>query len=168
MLALGIDAYSVQFYTGQYWCRLGKMRLLNHMQLPRGTARRRVLGVVVALWVCLGIQPCAVAAVSDTGCPHRPTEQEHGMAAAHDHGAAKAEAPCLTMQADCCDAGQATIDSRLANHELKNAGDISVAISTSEPVFPVRLESCSESVVDPPDRAGTSIPFRVLYCVYLD
>lgn len=144
------------------------MRLLNHMQHPRDTAKRRVLGVVVTLWVCLGIQPCAVAAVSDAGCPHCPTDQEREIPAAHDHGAAKAEAPCVTAQVDCCDAGQSTIDGRLAKHELKNAGDISVAISTSEPIFPVRLDTCSDGVVDPPDRAGTSIPLHVLYCVYLD
>lgn len=144
------------------------MSFLASTRGKRGAARRRVLGVFVAMWVSLGLQPCAVAAVSDVECPHCPPEHEHAMAAAHDHGHSNTESSGRGTQSACCEADDAAIDTRWGKIEDKDAGDFSAAIPASEPAISLRHDAYSGSAVDPPDRGRSSIRLHVLYCVYLD
>ena len=51
--------------------------MFAHYTQPQSRrARTRVFGLFVAVWVSLALQPCAVAAVSESDCPHCPSEIE--------------------------------------------------------------------------------------------
>ena len=146
------------------------MRILTEKRHNEGTAKRRVLSVFVALWVSLGLQPCAVAASSDVDCPHCPPEQEQPMAAMSDHCDPKSESSLASAPSDCYEVEESAIDGRLGKIDFKDAGKFSAAIPTSEPFVSIRFDTCSSNAVDPPDRAARArpIPLHILYCVYRD
>lgn len=148
----------------------GKMWKLTDKRYNEGSAKRRVLGVFVALWLSLGLQPCAVASIEDVDCPHCPTGQEQPMAAMGEHcdpqnGSAHSSAP-----SDCYEVEESAVDGRLGQVDFKDAGKVLVAIPSSEPFAAIRFDSCSSNVVDPPDQAVhvRPIPLYILYCVYRD
>lgn len=131
---------------------------------------RRALGMFVAVWLNLALQPCAMAfdSAEDHDCPHCPPEQ------VHEHGSMQAsednQAPCVDGASDCLIAEELNHDSRTGTVKFKDSptGDIvflATADLTARFAIPTRLSS-------PPRYAtlhtGAPPPLHVLYCVYLD
>ncbi|NIW09205.1 MAG: hypothetical protein GWN33_00815, partial [Gammaproteobacteria bacterium] len=91
----------------------------HHTQPRSRRARTRVFGLFVAVWVSLALQPCVVAAVSESDCPHCPPEIEAVVAAMESHcnPAAKVtpdELPnCDSVQATCCDLDKGIVNVRV-------------------------------------------------------
>ncbi len=145
-----------------------KMRILTDKRHNVGTAKRRVLSVLVALWVSLGLQPCAVAAVGDVDCPQCPPEQEQPMAAMSEHCDPQGHSSFSSAPSDCYTLEESAVDGRLGKIDCKDDGKFSAAIPAGEPFVAIRFDTCSSNVVDPPDRAARPIPLYILYCVYRD
>ena len=133
--------------------------------------RTKAFGLLVAVWVSLALQPCAVAAASDHDCPHCPVEVEAAPAAIDDHcnpaGKIKADdgTSLPSAQSDCCD-----LDNGIVNVRLDTSGDDDVTfLTTSVPASQFRLGPCEESgnATGPPDPTGGSVSLHVLKCVYL-
>lgn len=133
------------------------------------TRTRRLFGVMAALWVSLGVQPCAIAAVSDLDCAHRAPSQEQSHGGMHEHhSASDSSGQSSEMASDCCESDEGTVGARQAFQDLKPVGDgiagpPSSFINISRPMALV-----SAVKADPPDRLGSAIPLHILYCVYLD
>lgn len=142
----------------------------NQQHTRRG--RTRVFGLLVAVWVSVVLQPCAIAAVADRECPHCPMEVEAALAAIEDHcnpaGKNKAEdATSLPpAQAECCDLDDGIVNVRVDT--TSDDDDITI-LPTSVPASQFRLGPCEESgnATGPPDPTGGSVPLHVLMCVYL-
>jgi hypothetical protein len=108
-----------------------------------------------------------MAMEQDHECPHCPPAQEHGMAMHHGHDAATGEAPCASMQAQCGDLDEFSVDGRNGQLKIKDVTELPVAIA-SDIVDPISVDyRYAYSSTDPPLLAGTSPPLHVLYCVYL-
>ena len=137
----------------------------------RGSKRRSLFTGLVALWVCLGIQPCAVAAVSDADCPHYPPElpAPEPEQASHCGGSAKAaDVPHAVVADECCEADDGAIDGRPANPEFKPAYETLAVLPDSEqlqridgntPVLPAGVLSL---------RRCPPVSLHKLHCVYRD
>lgn len=142
----------------------------NQQHLRPG--RTRVFGLLIAVWVSLVLQPCAIAAVSDRDCPHCPMEVEAALAAIEDHcnpaGKTKADdgTSLPSAQSDCCD-----LDDGIVNVRVDNTGDDDdlTIFPTCVPASQFRLGPCEESgnATGPPDPTGGSVSLYVLKCVYL-
>ncbi len=136
--------------------------------MVKGT--RRVFGLLLALWVSLALQPCAMAA-SEHDCPHCPTETAVAPATHHDHGgsgshhAAGATHDCASMQSDCCDLGESIANVRV---DLPDLDDVTAIITSAAPPqladAPRRQAECPDSPPEPPDG---SVPIHLLKCVFL-
>ena len=108
----------------------------------------------------MAVLPCAMAfETADHDCPHCPPADEH--AAHHGHGKAEVEASC--DDSPCCDAGEATLETRTTKHSPDN-----VAATLSVNAEPPSRAARYVAVVDPPDPPGAFPPRHVLFCVYLD
>lgn len=128
--------------------------------------------MLVAVWVGLGLQPCAVAAVSEHECPHCPTEVEAAPAAVEDHcnpvGKTKVDdgKNYPSAQSECCD-----LDEGIMNVRVDTSGDDddTTVLPTSVPASQFRLGPCEESgnATGPPDPTGGPVSLYVLKCVYL-
>lgn len=133
--------------------------------------KRRMLGVMVALWVSLGVQPCAAAAVSDLDCPHCPPEQEQPQNAMHKHcdpvEVVKTEAG-VALTADCCEADEGALDARQGQLDLKPVSDGLAGPPTSLLTGPTLAAVARQSVTVPPDWRPSPVPLHILYCVYRD
>jgi hypothetical protein len=127
-----------------------------------------VLAVVVALWLNLAVQPCAMAFSDDHDCPHCPPEQDMQMAGHHGHQVDKAETDCDSSQPDCGDIDDFSLDGRNTLGKLK-AKPLPVAIVA--PVSPTAALSpigFSTTAADPPDPVASTTPLHLIYCVFLD
>jgi len=130
---------------------------------------RSALGLFVAVWLNLALQPCAMAmeAEDDHHCPHCPTEEmqgHHGM-----HAGMDAEAPCADGLSDCSLDGDISHDTRSGSIKFKDGrADVPVAITATEFVAyaqaPPRERPPPLAIAQP----GATRPLHVLYCVYLD
>ena len=147
--------------------------MFAHYTQPRSKhARTRLLGLFAAVWVSLVLQPCAVAAVSESDCPHCPPEVEAQAAAIESHcnPAAKAtpdEMPnCDSVQAECCDLDEGIVNVRA---DTNHGDDDSTVLPTSVPASQPSLGPCGDSgnAAGPPEPSGGSVPLYVLKCVYL-
>ncbi len=147
-----------------------KMRILTDKRHTVGTAKRRVLSVMVALWVSLGLQPCAMAAVGDVDCPQCPPEQEQPMAAVGEHCDPQGHPSFSSAPSDCYTLEESAIDGRLGKIDFKDDGKFSAAIPISEPFVAIRFDASSRNAVGPPGQAvrARPIPLHILYCVYRD
>ena len=146
------------------------MRKVTDKRHNGGTAKHRVLAVFIALWVSLGLQPCAVADIDDVDCPHCPAEQMQPMAAGSDHCNPASESSFSSAPSDCYEAEASAVDGRLAKIDSKDADQFSPAIPAREPFDSIRFNVTSSNAVGPPGqgvRAG-AIPLYILYCVYRD
>lgn len=130
--------------------------------------RRRVLGLLTVLWLNMAVLPCAMAFESAETCPHCPPADEHDMASHHGHDEPKAEPACATMQVECCDISEASIDSRGGKLQAKPASDVVFVMAPPIAALPVRTSGQRYCATDPPDAPGVAPPLHVLYCVYLD
>ena len=137
----------------------------------RQSRGRRALGLFVAVWLNLSLQPCAMAYEADDqdhDCPHCPP------AATHEHGNKHAGMdrgmPCADGMADCAIDADWSHDGRGANAKLKDApADAPAAIVPTEAA--TRPPPLGSSIPPPRFltlRPGAPPPLHVLYCVYLD
>lgn len=132
------------------------------------TARRRFPAALVALWMCLGLQPCMVAAASDGGCPHGADAQAMPADQVHGHGHAPAAPDCDSAGASCCDGEASAAGARTAVPKAGDGGEPDALPAV--PTFDiVRRQIGPPARYDkpplPPDRQR---PIHVLNCVYLD
>ena len=148
--------------------------MFTHYTQPQSRrARTRVFGLFVAVWFSLALQPCAVASVSESDCPHCPPEIEAEVAAvgSHCNPAAKVtpdELPnCDSVQAQCCDLDQGIVNVRI---DTNSVDDDTTGLPTSVPASHPSLGPCEDpgNAAGPPDPSGGSVPLYVLNCVYLD
>ena len=122
--------------------------------------------LLAAVWLNMAVLPCAMAfETAEHDCPHCPPAEEH--AGHHGHGKAEAldktEASC--DESPCCDAGEATIETR--SGKIKPSADTVVAGTSAIVELPARGVRHA-AAADPPDPPGAFPPRHVLFCVYLD
>jgi hypothetical protein len=136
----------------------------------RTSGRRRTLSALLVMWVGLGVQPCAVAAVSEGDCPHCPPTIDAQQMDVKEHCGTDAEliADVSGVAGDCCETDDGAIDAR------SYAGKVvdNIDVSTGPPPTPTSVSrlttgTLSESAY-PPKRRRSSVPLRILYCVYRD
>lgn len=129
----------------------------------------RALGLFVAVWLSLALQPCAMASEADDDhdCPHCPpaqTQEHGGMYGNMDH-----EMPCADGVADCAIVDDLNHDSRSGKIKLNDAPtDLVIAIAPNDFTGPychpadVTLRPGYALAL-----ASTTPPLHVLNCVYL-
>ena len=133
------------------------------------TATRKVLGLFVAAWVSLALQPCALATEAEHSCPHCPTESEAAPESAHHRhhsGEAAKAADCSSMQADCCEFDEGIVSVRL---DPPNPDEQVLALPPTIPgagVWPTLVQDFGNATGPPRPPAGR-VPLHVLNCVYL-
>ena len=145
------------------------MSLLANIRQQQQTWARRALGLFVAVWLNLALQPCAMAmeSMQDGDCAHCPPAQMHE----HDdmHKSMGQEMPCADAAADCSFSEDLNYDGRSGQLKLKDAQfDAPVAIAAREFALSYGIS------VDFQSRprystvhAGAPPPLNVLHCVYL-
>jgi len=130
---------------------------------------RSALGLFVAVWLNLAVQPCAMAfeVVDDDDCLHCPPAQvsEHdGM-----HGNMDQPTPCADAVSDCAIVEDLNYDGRSGQIKLKDTpADIPVAIAPYE--FGLQYQNRADTTLQPlyaSVHAGAPPPLHVLHCVYL-
>jgi len=140
-------------------------RVRQHQQ-PWG---RRALGLFVAVWLNLALQPCAMAyeLAADPDCLHCPPEQMQGHG--DMHGDMDHEMPCDDGLSDCAIVENLNVDARGDQLKVKDApSDVAIAIVPHElvPLFPAPADATLlpryASV-----HSGAPPPIHVLHCVYL-
>jgi len=145
----------------------------HHTQPQSRHVRTRVFGLFVAVWVSLALQPCAVAQVSESDCPHCPPEIEAVAATMESHcnpagNVTPDELPnCDSAQAACCEFAKGIVNVRVATDDLD---DLTPGLPTSVPAPHPSLGPCEDpgNTAGPPEPSGGSVPLHVLKCVYLD
>lgn len=146
--------------------------MTNSTDTPRNVSgTRKALALMLAVWVSLAGQPCAVAAVSDHGCPHCPVPAETTPGPERNHcgslvTSSEEAVSCVSAQAECFDFEEGIVNVRV---ELPDFGDDITVLPTSVPASHPRLGPCEESgnAAGPPEPSGGSVPLHVLKCVYL-
>ena len=130
-------------------------------------SRHKVLAVLAIVWVGLGLQPCAVAAVSHVDCPHRTAGHAEPMAH-HDHGSGQDNEHCDVAASSCCAADAIAVDCR--TNPVKGDDNSGIDALPAAPIHYLSLEPDR-----PPDRQFAAAagpppgrPLHVLHCVYLD
>lgn len=130
----------------------------------------RRAALLALMWLNMAVTPCAMAFNGgDHDCPHMPPADEHAMPGHHDHGNGHdhATSSCETLQADCCDAPDATHATRADSVELKTSPDV-VFANTPAIAGLSPLPALFSAAADPPDPPEAFPPRHVLFCVYLD
>ena len=144
---------------------------MNHRITATSTGLRRAL-LLAVMWLNMAVTPCAMAFDGgDHDCPHMPPADEHAMAGHHDHdhgkGHDQAASSCITLQADCCDAPDATHGLRTDSVELETSPDVIFADTPAIAGLSL-LPALFSAAADPPDPPDAFPPRHVLFCVYLD
>jgi len=134
----------------------------------QATVTSRLLGVAVVLWLNLAVQPCAMAFASDHDCPHCPPPQEDLMAAQHGHHGDEANAGCDSLEADCGDVSDFSVDGRQSQNKLKDKADLVLAVPACLPAASLDPIGFSTTAADPPRPAVSSRRLHILHCVFLD
>lgn len=129
---------------------------------------RRVLGLFAAVWLNLAIQPCAMALEQEHDCPHCPPAHEHEMAMHHGSAEAKAKPPCASMQAQCGELDDFSVDGRSGQLKAKDVVDLTAILSHEYTELADQSLWLARGSTDPPDDPFGSPPLHVLHCVYLD
>lgn len=145
------------------------MSHLASIRQKQQTWGRRALGLFVAVWLNLALQPCAMAFefADDSDCLNCPPAQMH------EHGDMRGnmdqKMPCADSMADCAIVDDLNVDARGDQLKLKDApADTPLAIAPHELTLPfqqpvdAKLHPRYASV-----HAGAPPPLNVLYCVYL-
>jgi hypothetical protein len=143
--------------------------LLANIRQQQQTWARRGLGLFVAVWLNLALQPCAMAleSIQDNDCVHCPPAQTHEHGGMHE--SMGDEMPCADAATDCSFSEDLNHDGRGGQLKLKDAQfDAPVAIAPREIVsfngspvsFQPRPRYATVHAAAPP-------PLHVLYCVYL-
>lgn len=134
-------------------------------------SRRGILGLLLAGWLSLGLQPCLVAA-AEHACPHCPPETADDMPAhheghAHHAGADEADtAPtCASMQSDCCESG-IVLGTKRGGLDKPDSPDSPVTVPVADSVNLSR-PLAAPVPKPPPEPRARPAPIHVLNCVYL-
>ena len=144
------------------------MRTTPTIRQARSTVTSRVLAVVVALWLNLAVQPCAMAFGDDQDCPHCPPMQDMQMAGHHGHQTDNTGKDCETSQSDCGEIDDFSLDGRNSLSKLQ-AKPLPVAIvAPASPMAIVDPIGFSTTAADPPRPLASSTPLHLLNCVFLD
>jgi len=143
-------------------------RLANIRQQQQSWSRR-ALGLFMAVWLNLALQPCAMAfqVDDDRDCPNCPPAQmqEHaGMHGDMDH-----ETPCADGVDDCSIADDLNHDGRGGQIKLKDlSNDIPLVIA--DIASQIRFQYPSNAISQPRyalRRSSAQPPLYVLHCIYL-
>lgn len=126
---------------------------------------RRALGLFVAVWLNLALQPCAMAYESDDQAPMQMQMQGHGGM----HHDMDEQVPCADGLSDCSIASDLNYDARTGKIQLKDlSNDIPLAIADCDSLLRFRQPG---DVLIPARYAllhsGGPPPLYVLHCVYL-
>jgi len=131
---------------------------------------RRALGLFVAVWLNLALQPCAMAYQVDDDhdclkCPPMQMQEHADM-----HGDMDDEMPCADSLADCFVDEDLNHDGRHGQIKLKDlSSDIPLVIADYE--SQLQFQHPSDTVALPRYaslHSGAPPPLHILYCVYLD
>ena len=125
---------------------------------------RRALGLFVAVWLNLALQPCAMANAMEA--EQQPMQMhEHGGA----HGNMDMQMPCADGVADCSIDDDLNHDGRGGQIKLENlSNDIPLLVAdySSE----LRLQRSGDATTQPryaSVHSGAPPPLYVLHCIYL-
>jgi hypothetical protein len=129
--------------------------------------RPKVLGLLTVLWLNMAVLPCAMAFESSETCPHCPPAAEHDMAPQHEHSEVKVQPDCATVQVECCDYAEISVETRGLKLEAKPASEAVIASAPPIAVVPVQTSAQRFCTADPPGACGGAPPLHVLHCVYL-
>ena len=130
------------------------------------SATRRLLGVLIALWINMVVQPCAMAAEAEHDCPHCPPAHHEQMAGHHGHGAEKHARPCAALEAQCGDIGDISVESRgSAQPDDLDQPDALAARIIPEHAAVDRL--VASRATGPPLLLSGTPPIYILNCAYL-
>ena len=125
----------------------------------------RVFIAVVTLWVGVGVQPCAIAAMSDLDCPHAEHHAPNLDAATDDHCGGASPDPIV--ESDCCDGGEPTASQRVSTIEIDP--DSQPLAFADFDLSDAQRRPFAQPVGDrPPDPGFTPRPRHKLFCVYRD
>lgn len=132
-------------------------------------AKSPALAVVVALWVNVAVQPCAMAFGTEADdCLHCPPAHEGSMAMMHGDHADATSNDCVSMSGACGEITEFGVDSRGSQSTPKDKADV-VATLATWPQEPIDCGvGCSSSAADPPDPVSPPLPIHILNCVFLD
>jgi hypothetical protein len=134
----------------------------------RTLTQSRWLGVLVAVWLNLAVQPCAMALGLDDGCPHCPPMDHEAMDAHHGHHAEEADAGCDSPLSDCGESDDFSIDGRFFFSKSKDTVDDSEAIVVAPAAAQPGTVGFTTTAADPPRPVGAPPPLYLLNCVFLD
>jgi len=124
---------------------------------------RRALGLFVAVWLNLALQPCAMAYEVDDQVPMQM--QGHGGM----HHDMDEQAPCADSLSDCSIVADLNCDGRGGQVKFKDlSNDIPLAIADF--VSPLRFQRLRDTKSLPRCaslHSGAPPPLYVLHCIYL-
>jgi len=145
------------------------LRQLARIRHQQKTFGRRALGLFVAVWLNLALQPCAMASQVEAdgdcpGCPPAKMQHHDGM-----HGNMERDMPCVDAGTDCMLDADWNHDGRGGQAKLKDAPAATlIAIVPHE--LKLSLQNPRNAALRPrcaSVHAGAPPPLHVLHCVYL-
>ncbi len=147
------------------------MRLIAGQLKANPALGCRALGAVVAVWLNLALQPCAMAfdSASDHDCPDCPPARVHEQHHDSMDVTMRHDVPCAVGTPDCMLSDDFSHDGRSGQLNLKDAPSAQpVALIPGD----LRTPCALPARVTPGPRyatvhAGAPPPLHVLHCVYL-
>jgi hypothetical protein len=158
---------------------------MSNTQKSRRRQRIRSLRVFVAACLCIGLQPCAIAA--EFCCPAQqdgqPTQPDDAASTAHHHetthhqdapsahsGHAQTDESedCDSLQPDCCAADIALADTRPGTAKLKVDDQPAALMPLPMGIVQAMPSRRSEAVASLPDPPDPRRALHKIHCVYLD
>ncbi len=158
---------------------------MSNTQTSRGRQRIRSLRVLVAACLCVGLQPCAIAA--EFCCPaeqkDQPTPLDDAASTAHHHETAQAQEAssshsghaqtdvsedCDSLQPECCAADIGLADKRPSAAKLKVDDQPAALMPVPMGIAPAIPSRRSEAVASLPDPPDPQRALHKIHCVYLD
>ena len=142
-------------------------------QLRTKPLRTRVFGLFAIMWVGLVLQPCALATVQESDCPHCPPEIEAAPVAAKSHcdpeikSVSEHPASVESVHTECCDLDESIVNVRA---DTTKVDDDTLAPPSGPPELRAsfRPQQDPRLTAGPPEPSGGTVPLHVLNCVYLD
>ena len=123
------------------------------------------LGIVVAVWLNLAAQPCAMALGLEDDCPHCPDSPD--APAHHGHHEDEKSDGCSPLS-DCGDDDAFSVDGRNVNLKLKDKPDSTFVVPAMPPDSCATPARYATTATDPPERTEPSRTIHLLNCVFLD
>lgn len=127
--------------------------------------------MLATLCLCLGLQPCALAALGDAECPHGAAAHAESTDALHEHhaqGGVAEKADCATAKPSCCAADDGAVDGRASFSKFKDGGQIALLLPAAERDLWQRSSGSPEPYPDRVEVRASGPPLHKRFCVYLD